>query len=84
MNVAAKILLFIVMVFLLGGLYQVFNFAEESYNEAMANTSAIDDNPYPNFTSLFTYLWVAIPVVLIVALALYFMNLRERFGGYIQ
>lgn len=86
MNAGVKVIIFIVMVFILGGLWQVFNIGIESYNEAMDNQTGIDHNPYPNVTNLYNYLWIAAPLLIgMIATALYlisYKNNNDNIGGY--
>lgn len=83
MNVAIKIILFICMVFLIGGLWQVFNIAIQDYNQVMDNTSGIDHDPFPAVTNIYDYMWLAIPLVIgFIGTAIWLINKRDNIGGY--
>ena len=78
MRPAIKVLFFFVMIFIIGIVYNSLNsFGLASIEEAVANSSALPQNPYPTITTVYNFLWLSIPIVSIISIALY-LALADR------
>ena len=72
MKPSVKFLFFFIMVFLIGFIYSTLNnFGIVPLEQEIANTSSLPQNPYPTITTVYTFLWMGIPLIAIIATAVY-------------
>ena len=72
MRPAMKVVMFFVMLFLIGMVYNLLNnWGVNLLTDTIANQSSLPQNPYPTVTTVYSFLWMAIPVIGIISTALY-------------
>jgi hypothetical protein len=71
MKPAIKVMMFFVLVFIIGMVYNTLDsFGLTTLEEALTNTS-LPQNPYPTVTTVYNFLWLSIPILGIISTAIY-------------
>ena len=72
MKPAVKFIFFFVMVFIIGFVYSTLNnFGLVVLEQEIENQSALPQHPYPTIDTVYTFLWMGIPLIAIISTAIY-------------